>query len=365
MKVLFVLHLPPPIHGAAIMGEYVKNSSLINNSFECDYINLTIAQSLTDINKTGIHKLSQSFKVYFRVLKAVMSKKYDLCYVTINAKGKGFYKDFPVVMILKLFSQKLVYHYHNKGVSEGQHKWALNLLYRLQFRNANAILLSKHLYADIEKYLPANKVFYCANGIPKQVAKKIIRDNSPDKIPKVLFLSNMAVEKGVLVLLKACRVLKKRKTIFECHFVGGWLDITPKMFASLVESYDLAGCVYAHGPKYNQDKAIFFQSADIFVLPSLNEAFPLVNLEAMQWGLPVISSLTGGTGDAVKHGETGFVLPAGDFNELADKIEILIKNPELRVNMGMAGKEHFTDLFTVERFEKRLSVILTKIICTN
>ena len=52
-SILFVLHLPPPVHGAAMVGKYIKDSKLINSEFGCHYINLTIASSLEDIGKVG------------------------------------------------------------------------------------------------------------------------------------------------------------------------------------------------------------------------------------------------------------------------------------------------------------------------
>ena len=53
-RILFILHLPPPIHGAAMMGKYIHDSQIINDNFNCDYINLTLAKDMHDIGKGGI-----------------------------------------------------------------------------------------------------------------------------------------------------------------------------------------------------------------------------------------------------------------------------------------------------------------------
>ena len=55
-RILFVLHLPPPVHGAAMMGKYIHDSRVINEAFECKYINLTSAKTLQDIGKGGVIK---------------------------------------------------------------------------------------------------------------------------------------------------------------------------------------------------------------------------------------------------------------------------------------------------------------------
>ena len=56
-KILFILHLPPPIHGAAMMGKYIQESELVNSSFDCFCINLATAGSLSDIGHISLKKL--------------------------------------------------------------------------------------------------------------------------------------------------------------------------------------------------------------------------------------------------------------------------------------------------------------------
>lgn len=52
--ILFILHMPPPIYGASMMGKYIHDSKLINETLDCHYINLTTAKNLSDIGKVGI-----------------------------------------------------------------------------------------------------------------------------------------------------------------------------------------------------------------------------------------------------------------------------------------------------------------------
>ena len=56
-KILFILHMPPPVHGAAMVGKYIHDSELINSQYECRYINLATATSLEDIGKVGMKKM--------------------------------------------------------------------------------------------------------------------------------------------------------------------------------------------------------------------------------------------------------------------------------------------------------------------
>ena len=122
-KVLFILHMPPPVHGASMVGKYIHDSKIINNAFECHYLNLALAKDLDDIGKGGIRKLKEFYKQLKQIRKQTKLIVPQLCYVTPNAKGGAFYKDFFVVMLLKMMRQNIVVHYHNKGIATRQNRY--------------------------------------------------------------------------------------------------------------------------------------------------------------------------------------------------------------------------------------------------
>src|SRR5690606_3746536 len=118
---------------------------------------------------------------------------------------------------------------------------------------------------------------------------------------------------------------KKRGIHFECHFVGAWSDIKEPEFKSKIQSFGLENIVFSHGKKYAGEKIEFFQKADVFIFPTYYhyETFGLVNLEAMQFGLPIIATPEGGIPEVVIDQETGFLVPQKDVTALADKIQLL------------------------------------------
>lgn len=115
---------------------------------------------------------------------------------------------------------------------------------------------------------------------------------------------------------------------------------------------------YFYGKKYNEDKKTFFENADIFIFPTLNEAFGLVLLEAMQHHLPCVSTTEGGIPGIIDEDKTGFLVPKHDAETLAEKIQTLLSDADLRQRMGEAGREKFEKEFTLEVFEKRMAEIL-------
>ena len=359
-KILFILHCPPPVHGSAVIGLQIKDSATINAAFDCRFINLNTSKSIGDIGKNAFSKILRYFSIIWKVLFNLIVFRPGLCYFAITAKGIGFYKDFLLVLLVKIFRIKLVYHFHNKGVSTGQHKWLDNLLYRFSFKSADVILLSPLLYSDIQKYVSLNAVHYCPNGIMPLVNDSQKLATEKKDLIEILFLGNMIETKGVYILLDACKILKQKAIIFHCTFVGGWSDITETQLQERISLMELTDSVSYAGKKEGKAKHDFLVKADIFVFPTYydKECFPLVLLEAMQFNLPIISTYEGGIRDIVQDGITGFLVPQKDAVALAQKLEQLIDNGDLRKVMGEKGKIRYEKNFTLHRFENNLITIL-------
>ena len=86
----------------------------------------------------------------------------------------------------------------------------------------------------------------------------------------------------------------------------------------------------------------------------------LVNLEAMEYALPFISTNEGGIPDVVINGQTGYTVDNNNPEALADALERLFRNPELGIQMGKAGRKRFEELFTEEVYEKKMKECLEK-----
>lgn len=361
--ILFILHLPPPVHGAAMVGKYIHDSRVINEAFDCHYINLTTARDLTDIGKVGVRKLREFLALLKHIRNEVRRLNPKLVYVTPNACGGAFYKDFIVVQMLKRMGCQVVVHYHNKGVAKRKDRLFDNFLYKRFFRHLKVILLAEALYSDVKKYVKREDVYICPNGIPETLLTEPVAERH-NEIPHLLFLSNLLESKGVLVLLDACKILKEKGYRFICDFVGGeTAEIDALRFVREVEIRNLTGFVMYHGRKYGEEKAIFWQNADIFVFPTYyyNECFPLVLLEAMQQGIACISTNEGGIPDIIEDGKTGFLVDKQNPEQVADRIEQLINYPDRMTQLGKEGKKKFEEYFTSRAFEDKMKYILEEL----
>lgn len=364
LKILFILHFPPPVHGAAMVGQFIRESMTINNAFKANFINLGTSRTIDEIGKGGLKKWLRYFVLIWKTGFNVVSFRPNLVYLTLTSKGAGFYKDVLITIKAKALGAKMVYHFHNKGVSTRQDKYLDNILYKIVFKNADVILLSEHLYPDIQKYVPKNRVHICPNGIPEIVkSSKFSVQSDINKPVEILFLSNLIESKGVKVLLEACKILMEKGINFHCTYVGGEGDISQEQLQQNIENFGLSDNVHYAGKKYGVDKSDVFVKADVFALPTFysNECFPLVLLEAMQFSLPIVSTNEGGIPGIVENDINGFLVEKNNIEALANKLEYLIASEDLRHKFGENGRRKYENEFTLPAFENRFKEILFKI----
>lgn len=357
-KILFILHLPPPVHGAAMMGQFVKESKFINSEFDGTYLNLGTSSTIDDIGKNGLKKLFRYVCIIFQAFRLRFSHRPDLIYMTIAAKGAGFYKDALLVLLLKLFSKRFVFHFHNKGVATNQDKFLDNWLYRRVFRGSHVILLSEHLYTDIQKFVPPTHVHFCPNGIEEI---HFPESNSAKSKFEFLIIGNLAESKGILDAINAFEVLKAAQYEFHCTIIGGEGKMSANELISYIDSKNLINNISYVGKQFDSAKAQFLSNSNVLIHPSHEECFPLVLLEAMNAGKPVISTYEGGIPDIVENNVTGFLIKKKDTSALINCMEILISQPEILKEMGSKAKEKFLHSFTIAHFESKFVSILNTI----
>ena len=128
----------------------------------------------------------------------------------------------------------------------------------------------------------------------------------------------------------------------------------------LVKEKGLEGCVFYEGPRYGDEKWKAFSEADVFAFPTFypDECFPLVVLEAMGAGLPVVTTDEGALPEMVRDGLDGVICEKRNPQSLADALGKLLTDPAARDRMGTNGKARCEELYTRERFERRLVEIL-------
>ncbi|WP_297853548.1 glycosyltransferase [Meiothermus sp.] len=172
-------------------------------------------------------------------------------------------------------------------------------------------------------------------------------------------VARFAVPKNHGLLLQALAGLQERP--WEVELIG---DGPLQSFAE-EQAIRLGIRNRVHFVGARTDVAERLAQAHIFVLTSNYEAFPLSILEAMRAGLPVVASNVGGVAEAVIDGETGFLVPRGDLQALRSRLAQLIDNPQLRRQMGMAGRARYEAHFTLEQMLDKILAVYEKVLKTK
>jgi glycosyltransferase involved in cell wall biosynthesis len=177
------------------------------------------------------------------------------------------------------------------------------------------------------------------------ISSLVVGPSSGDELPLLLFVGRLRYYKGLHILLDALPSVPARLLI-------GGSGPERERLAAQAARLGIAERVHFLGDVDDAELPALMHAADVFVLPAhlRAEALGLAQIEALAAGLPCVSTELGtGTSFANLHGETGLVVPPGDPVALAQAINTLLADPQLRARYGAAGRQRVARLFTRER----------------
>ncbi|WP_113922794.1 glycosyltransferase [Cognataquiflexum aquatile] len=215
--------------------------------------------------------------------------------------------------------------------------------------------------------IPKEKVLLVNNGVPLPLLT--------DNVECDLLRRELGIENGDIVIGSVGRVydpVKRFSDLLEAIkeirnprvkflLVGQGPDL--EILKSKASELGLEGQFIPVG--YQENTSPFYSIMDIFSLPSANEGFGLVAAEAMLHYLPVVATAVGGLKDVVIDNKTGFLVPPFSPPEIGKKLQLLIDNPKLRIQMGRAGYERAVANYTSERYCQQIEKLYNNLLESN
>ena len=171
---------------------------------------------------------------------------------------------------------------------------------------------------------------------------------------QVLFLGVLIPRKGVQDILEAARLLKESGRIGSLHFVIAGTGAEEERLRETVRAFSLQDAVTFAGWAEGEEKEKLLCTSQALVLPSRREGLPVAVLEALAHGLPVIASDVGDTAEAVRDGETGYLIAPGDVQMLAQRLLDLSSDPVRYERMSRAARRLAETEFSEERLYQQL-----------
>jgi len=187
--------------------------------------------------------------------------------------------------------------------------------------------------------------------------------NIPLETTLILYLGRIHKIKGINILVKAFAKIIEKVDNVKLVIVGpddGYLE----EIQVLINNLAIEKNILITGPLYGKEKLEAYVDADVYVLPSRYETFPMSVLEAYSCGKPVIASRVGGLKDLVIDGVTGLLFESENNEQLVESLLSLLNNDARAEKMGAKGNEFVEENFTIEKMVDRLEDIYTEAVIT-
>ena len=361
IKLLIIGQLPPPIHGSNMMTRIFLRS-LKNIGYKIFLVQKNFTSSQEKIEKFSFLKVLKIPIIWFKISKAVISFRPTLCFYFISVKFPTFFIDAIYLFFMKLLKVKYVLYVHglfslNIGSSSSR---LTNFILKKTLTGAfGGLILGENLRKDINQFIPDYRLFILPNAIEDFESENVTFNKRDSSNITVLFLSNLRRSKGAMEFLLMAKMVNAKFKNVRFILAGPSRSISfEKEIYSFISNEGLISFIDIPGGVYGAQKEKLFNNSDIFVFPTYDEAFGLVNLEALKWGLPVISTNVGAIPEIIHHGINGFIVPPKDTKQLTDCLMRLLEDSELRTRMGKAGREIYERFFTIYAYENRLKQII-------
>jgi glycosyltransferase involved in cell wall biosynthesis len=188
----------------------------------------------------------------------------------------------------------------------------------------------------------------------KPIKNKNMRNqfNIEDDDVLILFIGHLEPFKGIFELLDGFYKINKQNRNSKLMIIGEGHQ--EKKVRNKVLEYQINEAVIFTGKISPEEIQNYYQMADIFVLPSYTEGLPLVVVEAMACGLPIVASCVGGIPEVVENNENGFLIPPRNVGELKTKLEQLIVDQDLREKFGNKSLKIVNENFNIEYKVKKM-----------
>lgn len=330
-----------------------------------------VSGSLAFSRVYDIAKMSVSFA---RKIKGA-----DLVYAPMSTSALGLLKDALIVGIASLARKSTVGHLHGGGERafyRNSNYLIRVLLKQVRRRYGKIIVLGDLLCSEFDYLDSAEQLAVVPNGLPAEsepfgeVGVKRLQSNSPINL---LYLSNMVSSKGYLLVLEACARLKAEGVSIYCRFCGSFVSTvvdgkvgnTFEDFQNRIRLLGLENNVEYMGLVRGEKKRDVLRQSHVFVLPTSYpwEGQPISIIEALSWGIPVVSTKHKGIPEQVKDGISGCLIDvAGDASVVAAAIRRLTSSSSVYEEYSIAARRSYLDKFTASKHVKRLEEVLLSVV---
>jgi glycosyltransferase involved in cell wall biosynthesis len=296
---------------------------------------------VTHVEGSAGTKLAQYFRALRDAWRLLRAGRVGLVHAHVSSNG-SFWRKSILLALARRFGVPTVFHLHSGGFGEfAARGWGGPLLRWWIRRTLEAstvvVVLSQRWAQWTYEFAPRSRIEVVGNPAltPESMPDAAGRDsaNGPGR---VLYLGMVSKPKGCYDLLHAWVTFRRRAPGWRLS-VGGNGEVG--QFLAEAERLGIRGDIDFLGWVSGADKDRELRRADIFVLPSYAEGMPVSVLEAMAYGVAVVTTPVGGVPDMMQPDEHGLWIRPGDVDGLAQRLADLARSAELRSRLAAAARE--------------------------
>lgn len=308
----------------------------------------------THITGNAIKKIWFFGKAYFKLKKLLKADAFDIIHIHMSYKG-SFYRKYYVTKLCKKYEKKVIIHLHGSEFKDFYNRGNDRIKEQIKELLSIAdtfIVLGNDWKNFLQAVAPGANIQIINNCIPNSFIEK----KCENKIPSILFLGALIERKGVIDLLSAVKILSQNEKLNFKVLIAGTGSEENKLKDYVIKN-DLQNIVSFLGWVSGKQKVDLLKNTDILVLPSYNEGLPISILEAMSYGMPIISTNVGSISEAVKEDENGFLISPGNIVQLERALSKLIIDRNLWRRFSIESKKIIDVSFSEKVFFDKIRKI--------
>ena len=357
-RLLIIGPTPPPFHGVAVAIEALLKSRL-TDVFEVTHLDLADRRGIAHVNKPDWHDVALFVRQWFRLWRLLLTRRPQVVYLVLSQTTVGFIRDSLLIWPSLSLGAKIVTHLHGGALRAWyESRWAPMRAYIRAVLGtvAKMIVLGESLRPIFSGLLPDDRIAVVPNGVD-------LREDEPEREPpngtrpwRILHLNTLNRMKGTLVLLAAIPTVLRHRRDVSFVFAGKWSHAQHQQVAEwYIAQHHLEPYVTFLGEVTGPEKEAALRLADLFVFPGIQqEGQPMVVLEAMAAGLPIVFTNQGCLRETVINGECGVEAYAEDPYDLGERICCLLDHPEDQLSFGRNARCRCQLFFNKERHIERM-----------
>lgn len=311
----------------------------------------------THVEGSKLDKLRVGISALLRFLLLLASNKVACVHLHV-ARRVSFWRKSVFALTALVLRRPVLLHIHSGGFPSFFHdecNWLQKRFIRFVLSQADQLIVLSKAWHETLRPISINRRITVIENFVAPPAH--VPDDAARSKHYILFLGLLNRDKGFYDLLEAIAPLCEEfpSLMLVCGGKGNQDEVLERIRRLRLESHvNLLGWVSG------QSKDGWLSRASFFVLPSYVEGMPMGILEAMAWGLPVISTKTGCMPDVIEHRREGLLIEPGDIGGLRDAMRKLLRNDEERGRMGLAARSKIDREFTARAILPRIDRLYEK-----